>query len=62
MIRLEHTGYPIGALQTVPESDWKLLSTHRTLSAAQKRMLREKQRCQRQNGLNTWDDHYRIVY
>lgn len=52
---VEHTGKPYA--DRIPDEAWGLMSTHATLSAACKRMIRERAHCQP----NTWDDHYRVL-
>jgi len=54
--KVQHLGFPV-ANRVVDESEWKELSTHKTWTAAFKRI--NKERAHLQPG--TWDDHYRVI-
>ena len=53
---VQHVGYPVAGRPIRPD-EWATLSTHKTESAAWKRI--EKETAHLQYG--QWDDHYRVL-
>ena len=52
---VQHIGYP--TTQAIDESSWKTYSTHKTESAAWKRIAKAKAHLDSAQ----WDDHYRVI-
>jgi hypothetical protein len=52
---VQHVGYPVAGRPIRPD-EWATLSTHKTESAAWKRVTRETSHLQS----GQWDDHYRV--
>jgi hypothetical protein len=53
---VQHTGYPVAG-RPIQDDEWQVLSTHKTYSAACKRIIKERSHLD----IHSWDDHYRII-
>ena len=51
-----HVGYPVAG-RPIREEEWKVFSTHKTESAAWKKVHGEREHL----GPYQWDDHYRVI-